>query len=160
MKTRALLARTVLCAALAAGAGGANAQTYTKQQLQETYSAYLATEGFRPELTNNGNVRFRREGRVYVIYVDERDPTFFRLQLLFTPDDKSAAMRAKRVEGTNLATGETKVIKAYVDGDGDIIFAAEMFVIVPGDFKTTITRLFRAMDSAYEKYTAKVNSLN
>ena len=160
MNTRAFLARTALCAALAVAAGGACAQTYTKQQLQETYTTYLASEGFRPEVTSNGNVRFRREGRVYVIYVDERDPTFFRLQLVFSPDDKSAAMRTKRVEGTNLATGETKVIKAYIDGDGDIIFAAEMFVIVPGDFKTTIGRLFRAMDSAYDKYTAKVNSLN
>ena len=158
MNTRAFLARTALCAALAVAAGGACAQTYTKQQLQETYTTYLASEGFRPELTSNGNVRFRREGRVYVIYVDERDPTFFRLQLVFSPDDKSAALRAKRIEGTNLASGETKVIKGYVDGDGDVIFAAEQFLIVPGDFKTILTRIFRAMDSAYEKYNTKLNA--
>ncbi len=160
MQTPTFLARTLVAASLALAAAGAFAQTYTKQQLQETYSGYLAQEGFRPELTQAGNVRFRREGKIYVIYVDERDPTFFRLQLLFSPDDKSAAMRAKRVEGANAATGDTKVIKSYIDGDGDIVFAAEMFLIVPGDFKTTIARLFRAMDSAYEKYLAKVNSLN
>lgn len=159
MKTT-FLARTLVAATIAFAAAGAGAQTYTKQQLQETYSGYLAQEGYRPELTNAGNVKFRREGRIYVIYVDERDPTFFRLQLLFTPEDKSSAMRAKRVEGANAATGDTKVIKAYIDSDGDIVFAAEMFLIVPGDFKTTITRLFRAMDSAYEKYNAKVQSLN
>lgn len=160
MKTPTFLTRTLVAAAIAFAAAGAGAQTYTKQQLQETYSGYLGQEGYRPELTNAGNVRFRREGKIYVIYVDERDPTFFRLQLLFSPEDKSAAMRAKRVEGANAATGDTKVIKAYIDSDGDIVFAAEMFLIVPGDFKTTITRLFRAMDSAYEKYTAKVQSLN
>ena len=30
---------------------GAQAQTYTKQQLQETYSGYLSTEGYKPEIT-------------------------------------------------------------------------------------------------------------
>jgi hypothetical protein len=156
MNTHNLLVVAALCAGLALSAGSAQAQTYTKQQLQETYSSFLATEGYRPELTPSGNVKFRREGRVYVIYADERDPTYFRLQLQFTAEDKSAAMRAKRLEGVNAATSDTKVIKAYLDSDGDPTFAAEMFLVVPGDFKTTINRLFRAIDSAYEKYTAKV----
>jgi hypothetical protein len=159
MNTRTLFARVALCGALALTAVTASAQTYTKQQLQETYTGYLANEGFRPETTPNGNVKFRRESRVYVIYCDERDPTYFRLVLSFSAEDKSPAMRAKRLEGINIASADTKVIKAYLDSDGDPTFAAEMFLVVPGDFKTTIQRLFRAIDSAYEKYTAKVNSL-
>ena len=159
MKTRTLFARVALCSALALTAVTASAQTYTKQQLQETYSGYLSNEGYRPEITPNGNVRFRREGKIYVIYADERDATYFRLVLSFTAEDKSQAMRVKRLEGINVASSDTKVIKAYLDSDGDPTFAAEMFLVVPGDFKTTIQRLFRAMDSAYEKYTSKVNSL-
>jgi hypothetical protein len=31
-----------------------------------------------------------------------------------------------------------------------------MFLVVPGDFKTTLNRLLRAMDNAYDKYTKKV----
>jgi hypothetical protein len=156
MNMPTLLARTALSAALVLGAAAASAQTYTKQQLQETFSTYLAAEGFRPELTPAGNVKFRREGKVYVIYADERDPTFFRLQLSFTADDKSAAMRAKRLEGVNVATSDTKVIKAYLDSDGDPTFAAEMFLVVPGDFKMSMSRLLPAIDNAYGKYTAKV----
>lgn len=156
MKTRTLLAQAALCSALVLSAATASAQTYTKQQLQETYSSYLNTEGFRPEITPNGNVRFRREGKIYVIYCDERDPTYFRLVLSFSAEDKSPAMRAKRLEGINVASSDTKVIKAYLDSDGDPTFAAEMFLVVPGDFKTTIARLMRAMDSAYEKYQTKV----
>jgi hypothetical protein len=151
-----ILAPVALCAALVFGAAGASAQTYTKQQLQETYSTYLASEGYRPELTPSGNVKFRRESKTYVIYVDERDPTYFRLVLAFTAEDKSAAMRIKRLEGINTASGDTKVIKAYLDSDGDPTFSAEMFLVVPGDFKTTLSRLFRAIDSAYDKYTSKV----
>ncbi len=153
---RTLFIRTALCSALALSAAGASAQTYTKQQLQETYSTYLATEGYRPELTPNGNIKFRRESRIYVIYADERDPTYFRLVLSFTAEDKSAAMRVKRLEGVNTASSDTKVIKAYLDSDGDPTFAAEMFLVVPGDFKTTLARLLRAMDNAYDKYTTKV----
>jgi hypothetical protein len=153
-----LVAPVLFSAAMALCASSAHAQTYTKQQLQETYSTFLASEGFRPEITNSGNVRFRREGRAYVIYVDENDPTFFRLVLAFSADDKSAAMRQRRLEGINTASSEVKVIKSFLDSDGDPTFAAEMFLVVPGDFKSTLSRLLRAMDNAYEKYTKKVGS--
>lgn len=151
-----LAAPLALGAALTLGAAAASAQTYTKQQLQTTYSDFLATEGFRPELTQNGNVRFRREGRSYVIYVDADDPTYFRLVLAFSADDKSPQARIRRLEGVNTASNEVKVVKAFLDSDGDPTFAAEMFLVVPGDFKTTLTRILRAMDNAYDKYTKKV----
>jgi hypothetical protein len=34
-----------------------------------------------------------------------------------------------------------------------------MFLVVPGDFKTALTRLLRAMDNGYEKYQKKVADL-
>ena len=156
MKNNTLLARVALCAALVLGAAGATAQTYTKAQLQDTYSNYLSSEGYRPELTQSGNVRFRREGRSYVIYVDEGDPTYFRMVLAFSAEDKSPQARIRRLEGCNVASSEVKVIKAYLDSDGDPTFSSEMFLIVPGDFKATLSRVLRAMDNAYEKYTKKV----
>lgn len=156
MKIRKLLAPAALCSALMLAGMPALAQTYTKEQLQQTYVQYLNAEGFNPNLTQAGNVRFRREGKFYIIYVDEKDPEYFRLVLSFTADDKTPAGRLKRIEGANLATTETKVVKAYVDSDGDPNFAAEMFLIVPGDFKTHFSRLLRAIDTAYDKYTRKV----
>jgi hypothetical protein len=160
MRTSKLLACAAICAALSIAAASASAQTYTKQQLQETYTTFLASEGYRPDLTNNGNVRFRREGRTYAIMVDERDPTYFSLVLSFSVDDKSASARQKRLEAVNEATANTKVVKAYIDGDGDPIFSAELFLVVPGDFKTTLTRVLRGVDSAYDKYNKKLASLN
>ena len=138
---------------------GAQAQTYTKQQLQETYTAYLSSEGFRPELTQSGNVRFRREGRSFLIYADENDPTYFRMVMAFSADDKSAAARLRRLEGCNTTSFEVKVIKCYLDNDGDPTFSAEMFLVVPGDFKTALSRLLRAMDNGYDKYLKKVAEL-
>lgn len=159
MKLQTLIAHAVLCGAFVLGAGTAGAQTYTKQQLQETYSAYLQAEGFRPELTSSGNVKFRREGRSYLIIADEKDPTYFRMTWAFADEDKSAAARLRRLEGCNVASAEVKVIKAYLDSDGDPNFSAEMFLVVPGDFKTSMSLLLRAMDNAYDKYTKKVQSM-
>jgi hypothetical protein len=152
-------ATLTLALAAALAPSSAQAQTYTKQQLQETYTAYLSSEGFRPELTQSGNVRFRREGRSFLIYADENDPTYFRMVMAFSAEDKSAQARLRRLEGCNTTSFEVKVIKCYLDNDGDPTFSAEMFLVVPGDFKTALTRLLRAMDNGYEKYLKKVAEL-
>jgi len=157
MKIKTLLAQAALSGALLfAAAGPALAQTYTKDQLQQTFMAYLSQEGYNPNVTQAGNVRFRREGKFYIIYVDEKDAEYFRLVLSFSAEDKSPQARLRRLEGANLATTETKVVKAYIDSDGDPNFACEMFLIVPGDFKTHLSRLLRAIDTAYDKYNRKI----
>ena len=132
------------------------AQSYTRQQLQDTYSSQISSESLKPEVTTSGNVRFRRDGRTYVIHVDDRDALYFRLTMAFVADDKSHDMRQRRLEGCNTATAEVKVIKCFLDEDGDPNFAAEMFLIVPGDFKASFTRTLRALDSAYDRYTRKM----
>ena len=160
MKLKSLLAQAALGGAIAftalTTATPALAQTYTKDQLQQTFVAYLTQEGYNPNITQAGNVRFRREGKFYIIYVDEKDAEYFRLVLSFSAEDKSPQARLRRLEGANLATTETKVVKAYIDSDGDPNFACEMFLIVPGDFKTHLGRLLRAIDTAYDKYNRKI----
>ena len=141
------------------GAGSASAQTYTQQQLQEIFSSHLASESWRPELNAAGNVRFRRDGRNYVIHVDERDPLYFRLTMAFAADDKSASARQRRLEACNSATSEVKVVKCFLDEDGDPTFAAEMFLVVPGDFKLAFPRTLRAMDSAHDRFQRRLNEL-
>ncbi len=118
--TRTFLAQASLCAALVlANTAPALAQQYSKQQLQQTYMAHQQTEGYVPALTELGNVRFRREGRNYIILVDEKDPEYFRLSLGFTAEDKSAPARQKRLEAVNVASLQTKVVKATLDGEGN-----------------------------------------
>jgi hypothetical protein len=149
----------VVAAVLAATGPAAFAQNYTQQQLQEIYAGLISAEGLRPETNAAGNLRFRREGRSYVIHVDERDPLYVRLTMAFAVEDKSAPMRQRRLEGCNTASSEVKVVKCFLDEDGDPTFATEMFVIVPGDFKLWFNRALRAMDSAFDRYTRKVGEL-
>lgn len=161
MNIKSFFAQAALAGALVIGsASPALAQQYTKDQLQQTYLAHLQTEGYNPNITQAGNVRFRREGKFYIVYVDEKDPEYFRLVLSFSAEDKSAQARLRRLEGVNVASTETKVVKGYIDSDGDPNFACEMFLIVPGDFKTHLSRLLRALDTAYDKYNRKVQEMN
>ncbi len=139
--------------------GTADAQDYSQRQLQDIYTRHLAAESLRPEVTSTGNVRFRSQGRTFVIHVDERDPLYFRLTMAFVADDKSEAARQRFLEGCNIATAEVKVIKCFLDEEGDPTFAAEMFLVVPGDFTLTFDRLVRAMDSAYRRYTRRLGEL-
>ncbi|MFO1287529.1 MAG: hypothetical protein U1F49_14005 [Rubrivivax sp.] len=161
MNIKSFIAQAAVAGALVIGAASpALAQQYSKDQLQQTYLSYLQSEGYNPNITQAGNVRFRREGKFYIVYVDEKDPEYFRLVLSFSAEDKSAQARLRRLEGANVATTETKVVKAYIDSDGDPNFACEMFLIVPGDFKTHLSRLLRALDTAYDKYNRKVQEMN
>ncbi len=145
--------------ALLALAGSACAQDYSQRQLQDIFSRHLAAESLRPELTTAGNVRFRSQGRTFVIHVDERDPLYFRLTMAFVADDKSPSARQRFLEGCNAATADVKVIKCFLDEEGDPTFAAEMFLVVPADFTLTLDRLLRAMDSAYRRYTRRLGEL-
>ena len=158
-RRRAVIApfsRLFASAALLGACVTLHAQTYNQQQLQEIYASHVVAESMRPEITNTGNVRFRRDNRNDVIHVDERDARYFRMTTAFVADDKSPAMRQRRLEGCNAATSEVKVVKCFLDEDGDPTFAAERFVIVPGDFKLSFGRTLRALDSACDRFARRM----
>ncbi len=150
---KALLGLSLFAALLGEGM----AQSYSRQQLQDVYAGHLRSESFSPEVTSAGNVRFRRGNRSYVIHVDDNDPLYFRLTLAFVSDDKSDEARARQLEACNVASSEVKVVKCFLDADGDPTFAVEMFLIVPGDFKASFARFMRATDSAYDRYSRKLS---
>lgn len=139
--------------------GSAQAQDYSRQQLQDIVSRHLAAEALRPEVTATGNVRFRSQGRTFVVHLDERDPLYFRMTMAFVADDRSPAARQRLLEGCNTASADVKVIKCFLDDEGDPTFAAEMFLVVPGDFTLAFDRVLRAMDSAYRRYTRRLGEL-
>jgi hypothetical protein len=155
-------ANTLIGLAMLAGllnAGTAIAQDYSQRQLQDIVSRHLTAESLRPEVTSAGNVRFRSQGRTFVVHIDERDPLYFRLTMAFVADDKSEAARQRLLEACNAAAADVKVIKCFLDEEGDPTFAAEMFLVVPGDYTLAFDRLLRAMDSAYRRYNRRLADL-
>ncbi|NDY93398.1 hypothetical protein [Ideonella livida] len=136
--------------------GGSSAEastgSYGKKQLQDLYSGFVRAEGFQPEITPSGNVKFTRNSRIHILYVDEKDPTYFRLAMAFAESDKSAAARARRLEGASFASGEVKVGKAYLDSDGDPTISVELFAKSPEEAKPLLARMLKVLDLTYTKY--------
>lgn len=140
-----------LCSMESAAAG------MSRKELQEAYRDFLVNEGFRPDISEGGAVIFKREGRTYGITISEKDPAFFKLTLAFSAEDKSPEARHRRLVATNVATLETKVVKAYIDNEGDPIFSVEMFVQSPAEANRYLIRMLNALDLAYDKYNKKFN---
>lgn len=132
------------------------AQAYSKKQLQDIYVKYLKYEGFLPEVTETGNVRFKREGRTYTIVISESDPTYFVLAIGFQADTRSPPDRLRHLEAVNEATATTKVAKAYLDSDGDLTFTVETVQPTPEEATKGIPRMFRILDLAMQKVIAKL----
>lgn len=133
----------------------AAAQTFSKKELQEIYSKYLDGEGYRPEVIDLG-LKLKREGRTYRIIFSESDPTYFVLLLALQVEDKSVQGRLKFLEAANFATATTKVAKAYLDDDGDLMVAVETVQPSPADAAKAIPRMFRMIDYSLQKIASKL----
>ncbi len=80
----------ILLAVPSVSAQGTNKQTPNKAELQQLYMSYLTYEEYKPEIDSDGDVRFKRDGKVYYIDVNEGDPessvlfsqTFGRLRVI------------------------------------------------------------------------------
>lgn len=136
---------TVALPALAAGE--------TKKEIQDAYTSYLDEQGFRPSLTELGNVLFKAEGRNYVIYVDEKDPTYFRLVVSFTYTDAGEEAQHRRLKALSEVNRTMKSVKAYVGTSGSTDFSIEMFQNKLGDANANLTRMLRQLRAAVSKYS-------
>lgn len=146
------LARALAFSALAALLPGLSA-AQSKDELQASYKSRLDELGYRPSISELGNVLFKAEGHTYVIYLDEKDPKFFRLVLAFqAPAAAGDDQIAKRHKALNDATRTTKTVKAYVADGGATHFAVEEFQATPGDATANMPRMIRAMQAAHNKY--------
>jgi hypothetical protein len=85
------------------------APLYTKEQLQQMYSDYLADEGYRPSIDEDGDVQFKQEGRMYYIGVSEDDPEYFRVVLPNIWRIESEQERIQVLVAADAVTATTKV---------------------------------------------------
>jgi len=122
----------------------------------EMYKDYLAKEGYSPN-QDGGLLIFKKEGRTYVITVDDNDLPYF--QLVFPnfwsiDNDKE---RAKAFAAANHATAATKVAKIYVRDDGKNVWGSiEMFFESPDQFKGVFDRAMAALMAGVANFTEKM----
>ena len=81
--------------------------------LANVYLEHLKDEGYRPALDDDGDIYFKKEGKTYLIILDEDDPTFFRLVFPNFWEIESDEERERVVHAASAATAATKVTKVF-----------------------------------------------
>jgi hypothetical protein len=132
-------------------------QTLSKAQLQRLYTDYLSEEGYRPEVDSDGDVRFKREGRLYFIGVSEEDPEFFRVVLANIWPIESEKERAQVLVAADESNAKSKVAKVYTVRD-NVWVCVELFVARPEDFKGVFRRAMSALDNGVAIFVEKMKA--
>lgn len=115
----------------------------------EIYMDFLAAEGYRPTIDNDGDVVFKVEGGLYFIDVDTDDASYFRVVYPNFWSIENAEEKAKAFAAANHATATTKVAKVYVRPDEtDTIAAAEIYIDPPEQFKAVFSRCVSSLQYA------------
>jgi len=101
--------------------------------LRQRWLDFLAEEGYRPHLEVNdehperARLAFKVEGVRYVLYLDDKDPTFFNLVLSYRLGDLTDEPEIL-LEAANALTRQTKGTKVWVDQeDRSAFFNYEWF---------------------------------
>lgn len=124
----------------------------SRAQMQQMYSDYLKAEGYKPELDQDGDVVFKREGKTFFIQVSDQDQNYFRLVLPNFWTIESPAERAKVMIAADKTNSLSKAAKVFTTANNNVWVSVEIFVNDPRDFKAIFPRAASALDNGYSNF--------
>ncbi|MCW7752654.1 hypothetical protein OOT00_01485 [Desulfobotulus sp. H1] len=136
-------------------ASAAMAESLNKEALQNLYMEYLKGEGYRPEVDEDGDVMFRREGKIYFLFVTEDDSDFFRLVLPNIWPIESIEENLQVLAAADFSNALSKVSKVYTVND-DVWVSIEMFLPSQKDFSQIFRRSMEALDNGVANFVRKM----
>ncbi|MGQ9494262.1 MAG: hypothetical protein ACUVR2_10960 [Anaerolineae bacterium] len=119
----------------------------SKAERVQTFHNFLHDEGYVPSLDEEGDIRFKCEGRTYLVILDERDEEFFQLAFPNFWPIESEEERAKVENAALTATAQTKVAKVFPVRD-NVWATIELFCSSIDHAKTVFHRSLGALQSA------------
>ncbi|MEO0086301.1 MAG: hypothetical protein ABIK37_06700 [candidate division WOR-3 bacterium] len=126
-----------------------------KEERQRLYKTYLEEQGYKPEIDKDGDVMFRREGRVYFIFVSEKDDEYFQLVFPNFWKIESEEERRRVEQAAIAATAGTKVAKVYPVRD-NVWATIEMFCKPPDTFKPVFERAMSALNAGVATFVEEM----
>lgn len=128
-----------------------------EQKKLDLYKNYLINQGYRPEVDEDGDIFFKREGRGFYIFPNENDKEYFRISLPNFWSIENEAERLQVLEACNYTNALTKVVKVHtVKNNTNVWASVEMFLKNPQDFEPIFERSCRAIISAVESFAEKM----
>ncbi len=146
----------VLLAALALALPQAKAQdglSEAQKNLRTEIFGFLKNEGFVPEIDDDGDITFKREGHAHWIIVSRNDDspmfvTMMRSAPYVENYDKNRALHAS--EELNLY----KTVKVECADDYAVI-KSQMYLTDPAAFESVFYQLLEVMSNAYGDYPSE-----
>lgn len=133
----------------------AQTETWTKADVQVLCLKYLQDEGYSGSLDDVGDIKFKYEGGVYFIVIDETDLEFIRIVYPNFWEIESAEERQQVYEAASYASGATKVAKVY-EVDDNVWASWEILISSPQDITVFFQRALRALRTAVNHFKEKM----
>ncbi len=131
----------------------------TKDLKAQLYHCYLKEEGYQPAIDEDGDVRFKKEGKTYFIQVDEKDEAFFRICFPNFWEIENDEERRNVLAACDYANALSKVAKIFTVHD-DVWGSVEIFVDDPEGFKPIFSRCMSALQNAVRNFVEKMKKDN
>ena len=120
-----------------------NNLTSSQLAIRNSIQSYLKSEGFQPEIDDDGDIKFKRQGDTYFVKVSATDenPMYVTLSKYYQYSDKISRTKLilfnseKSYKSCKIATPESQ-----------FIIRIEMFVNASSAFTSVFYRLLKVMD--------------
>ncbi|GEM_PF-930414 len=137
-----------------------NTQRQSLEQLQLMYINYLKREGYLPKIDSDGDIIFKKEGRVYFIAVraQQKDPNYFRIVRPFFWSIDNETERQAVLAAADHVNSTIKVVKVYTVKD-DAWASVEIFVSNREYFKDIFPRLMSVLSGGVRAFAKKMKEV-
>ncbi|WP_426194487.1 hypothetical protein [Massilia sp. DWR3-1-1] len=121
----------------------------------QTLMDYFEAEGFRAELDEDGDIRFKYEGLAFVLCFDATDPAFGKLILANVWQIDSPAELALALAVLDNLNRKVKMAKGHTQGD-QVWFTVELLLEEPSGWTAHVQRCIRALAHALSLFAARM----
>ena len=128
-----------------------------KAESTRMFAEFLRGEGYIPQIDEDGDVRFKIEGRIDYAFFDEKDEHFFRLVFPSFWAIESEDERRKVQKAALEATAEIKVAKVFPVRD-NVWATIELFCSTPDEAKKVFQRSMSALKAAVQEFADKMRA--
>ena len=138
------------------------AKEWTREKLQHIYFEHLVSEGFRPEIDEDGDVQFKVLGSNYFIIIDESDLNFFQVYTGFWLDDMMIEDAYDLVNFANRRSKVAKISLSISEFEPErliVSITAELLVDHPEDFVFVFNRALSLLANAKSIFQAQLAKL-
>lgn len=115
----------------------------------ELFKRYLQSEGFPCTIDEDGDVKFKYEGKTFYLTDSGKDELFFRI-IMPNIYDVEEDERVKVLEACNEVTRDIKVVKAFIVNDS-LWLSIEILIDTTPEMGDIVPRLLDILMGSYRR---------